>query len=457
MISLALTAVLAAAPVAEVSPFAVKRQPDGALEFSYDLTAVKAAGATPDAIAVHGEEKVKAFLKGLPRTMRVRVAPGAPLEVSGGRGVEPGRLATAFATVGEGPMASDNPLADKAGARLRPALDPNEPHLLLSAEAVAWQVRQLELATLAAEEVDTEALRRELWTSVLERALRRQAGSQGDAREGAIALAARLAAASACLDKAKVPPAVRANADLSAATDAELARLLDSPDALVAPAPWSWRPELTCGWARARALAQPFERSRAGTAAVLLFLDLLEKDPKLSQLWERVRARRDRFLGAPVSEPIVQWKEKAGGKAGEALDGLSTFIEALPMDAREPPGLVAAASTPFARFLGELSGAERRQAFAELATAVQDGRVVARGDTWPSARDAALVPLCAPEGQKALRYDGEWRDRLQAAFSALQPRRGARRGRGAAARRGRAQRAEGEPPRAACARGRAAP
>jgi hypothetical protein len=46
MIGSSLVAVLlCAAPMVDVSPYAVKRQADGSLEYSYDLTAVKAAGA----------------------------------------------------------------------------------------------------------------------------------------------------------------------------------------------------------------------------------------------------------------------------------------------------------------------------------------------------------------------------------------------------------------------------
>ena len=411
---------LAAAPLADLSPFAVKHLTDGSLEYSYDLTAVKAAGGTADAITAHGEDQVKTFLKSLPRSMKVVVSPGTPLDIGSGRAVESGRLATAFATIPEGPMASDNPLADKSGARLRAPLDPAVPHLLLSAEAIAWQVRQLELSALAAEEVDTEALRRELWNRVLERALQRhEKANQGDAREGALALLARLSAATACLDKTKVSTAVRANPDASLAVDAEISRLTESPDSLFPPPPWSWSSSMQCAWIRARAIAQPFERSRGGTAAVLLFLDLLARDPRVATLWERVRTRRDRFLGFPASEPILLWREKAAGKPGEAIDTLNEFIESLPQDARQPPPLVAAPVTPFGKFLSELSGAERSHAFAELATAVQDGRVAAAPANWPSASDAALSALCLPEANKSLRFDGAWTDRLQGAFSAL--------------------------------------
>ena len=342
ILSASLLAALAAAPIADLSPFAVKRLADGSLEYSYDLTATKAAGPTADANQVHGEDKVKAFLKALPRSMKVVVAPGVHLEIGSGRAVESGRLTTAFATISEGPMASDNPLADKSGKKLRPALDPAEPHVLLSAEAIAWQLRQLELSALAAEEADTEGLRRELWNRVLERALQRhRSAGQGDAREGALALVARVSAATACLDKTRVPASVRADPDATVAVDAEIVRLSDSSDALMPPVPWSWSPALQCVWIRARAMGQPFERTRGGTAAVLLFLDLLAKDPKLAAVWDRVRSRRDRFLGQPESELVLLWKEKAAGKADEAIETLSEFIEGLPEDARVPPPLVA--------------------------------------------------------------------------------------------------------------------
>ena len=42
---------LTALPMVDVSPFAVKPLPDGAREYSYDLTPVKAAGGSPDALA----------------------------------------------------------------------------------------------------------------------------------------------------------------------------------------------------------------------------------------------------------------------------------------------------------------------------------------------------------------------------------------------------------------------
>ncbi len=58
MIALALSAVLAAGPMVELSPFAVKRQADGSLEYAYDLTAVKLPDYTPECYAKAAEGSV---------------------------------------------------------------------------------------------------------------------------------------------------------------------------------------------------------------------------------------------------------------------------------------------------------------------------------------------------------------------------------------------------------------
>ncbi len=409
---------VASAPLAEVWPYGVKRLPDGTLEYAYDLSAVKAAGVNVDARELHGEVKLVAFLKALPKTVRLQVSPGAPLELAAGRPPEGGRLATSFAGVSTAPVATDDALGNRGAARLRAALDPDEPKLLASVDVFAWQVRRLELATLAAVEQDTEALRRELWSAVLDRALKRLAASQGDAREGALALAARLAAGAACLEPGRVPAALRAKAELSTAIDAELQHLEGVAELRAVPPPWAWRPELTCAWLRARAMAQPFAPSRAGTAAVLLFLELLAKEPKLAALVARIEQRHRTFLGEADDRALARWKAVAKPEA--SLDDLGAFIEALEPSERTPPGLLAQPATPFGRFLEGLVGAERRGAFEELATASQDGRVGLKGEGWVVAREAALAQLCVGEAAGAgVQLDGDWRERLRGTFEAL--------------------------------------
>ncbi|MBL8924360.1 MAG: hypothetical protein JNJ54_36260 [Myxococcaceae bacterium] len=426
--SVLVVAVLAGAPMADVWPFQGKRLADGSTEYSYDLTALKASRGFADAQEANGEDALKKFLAGLPRQVTVKVPAGAGVTLNGGLGLEGAPLATSFALSPDGPLATENPLGKKGPARLLAPLDPRTPRVLVGAELPLWLARQVEDQALAAVEIDTEWMRRELWTKVAERALLHGKASGGDTREGAFALAARALAAASCGDPAKMPVTAKNDAELKLLVEAELARVADDGDSVVAPAPFSWTPELACGWWRARALSRPFEQSRAGTAAVLVFFSILGKDPKLANLWERTRQRRDRFLGAPKDEPALAWKSAAKGDVAKALDSLAEFIEALPLADRRPPPLVAWPTTPFSKFLAELSGPERSAAMDELTAAVGDGRVAPAGEGWPVRREAALALLLA-ESSKVVTVDSGWRDRLSGAFAALQgSHRDARRG-----------------------------
>lgn len=419
MISFAfVVAVLGSAPMADVWPYQGKRLADGSIEYAYDLTALKASSGFADAKEANGEEALKKFLAGLPRQVTVKVQQGAPLTLTGGQGLEGAPLAVSFALTPDGPLSAENPLGKKTGARLLAPLDPRTPKVLVGTELPLWLARQVEDGAVAAVEIDTEWMRRELWTKVADKALARAKSSGGDTREGAYALAARVLAASSCGDAAKMPDKAKADPELKTAVEAELSRLSNDGDSVVPPAPFSWTPELGCAWLRARALSRPFEQSRAGTAAVLVFFSILDADPKLANLWERTRQRRDRFLGAPKEEPILSWKAATNGDVSKALDGLSGFIEGLPLTNRTPPPLVAWPVTPYSKFLAELSGAERSAAMDELAAAVGDGRVAVSGPGWPVLREAALAPLLTPP--KAVQVDSGWRDRLSGAFAALQ-------------------------------------
>lgn len=409
---------LAAAPMAEAWPYAVRPLPGGGLEYRFDLTPVKRSGGSADALDAWGEAKVKGFLSALPREVRVKVGP-APVELSGGRGGEDRPLAPSFAASSDEAMALIDPLGRAAPARLRAALHPEEPKVLLSPEAVAWLVRSFELEVVAAVELDSERLRRRLWGEVARRALGRVASSQGDAREGAILLAGRLLAAESCLAPGRLTAASRGGPEVAQAVRVELEALARAPSVRPNAAPWTWHRELGCGWVREQALARPFEVSRAGTSAVLTYLAVLEADPSLTSLEARLRRRRDRFRGSSVDEPLERWRTLTAGKAAQALDGLSDFVERLPIAGRQPPGLVALPATPFSTFEDSLSAAERANQWEELATAVQDGRVSPTAATWPSAREAALVPFAAPERVDAVPLDSGWNDTLRASFASL--------------------------------------
>jgi hypothetical protein len=415
-----LALVLAAAPLADVWPYAVKRQADGVLEYSYDLSAVKAAGGPPDAHEAHGDLKVATFLKGLPREVKVRVQPFVGLDVAAARGPEQKRpLATAYSLVFDGDFEAVNPLERKLGAKLRPALHPDEPKLLVGAEMLAWQVRQFEDSALAAAEVDTEWMRREVWGKVAERSVAMFHSASGEAKEGALALASRVIAANACLDVSKLSESVRADGEVLTAVQAEISRLTVDGDATRAPPPFSWTPELACSWVRQRVLGAPLEHSRAGAAAVLTFFAILEKDAKLKGLDARIRQRRDRFEGTPLSDRLPGWRTLVKGPLNEVLESLSDFISSLPVDEQVPPPLLAAPSTPFLKYLMELSGPERSASWDELASAVQDGRVKPEPTTWPLAREAALVPWVADQPGGA-QFDSAWRDQRKASFAMLQ-------------------------------------
>lgn len=412
-------AVLGSAPMADVWPFKSRRLADGSVEYVYDLTALKASSGFADAKEANGEDVVKKFLTGLPKQVTVKLPVQTGLTLTGGQGLELAPMTNAFAATPDGPLATDNPLGKKAGARLLAPLDPRTPKVLVGVELPLWLARQLEDSALAAVEVDTEWMRRDLWTKVAERAIARAKTSAGDTKEGSFALATRVLAAASCGDATKLPGLAKNDPEYKLAVEAELSKLNADGDSVVAPAPWASNAELTCAWYRARALSRPFEQSRAGTAAVLVFAELLEKDAKLTTLWERTRQRRDRFVGAPVAEPLIAWKSAAKGNLAGALDGLNEFIEALPLNNRTPPPLVAWPATPFSKFLSELSGAERSAAMDELTAAVADGRVKPAGTSWPVAREAAMAPLLA-DASKAVSIDSSWRDRLSGAFSALQ-------------------------------------
>ena len=179
-----LLVLLAAAPMANVWPYQAKHLPDGRVEYAYDLTVVKASPPATEAIASNGEKAAKAFLAQLPKEVRVTVKPGAPVTVGGGRGLEPTPLVSAFAQVSDAPYASSDPLGRTPRARLHAPLAPEEPKVMLPAEAVLWRVRRFEDGALAALLLDDDALGAGLWPKVVERSLAKRRTLDADGAEG---------------------------------------------------------------------------------------------------------------------------------------------------------------------------------------------------------------------------------------------------------------------------------
>lgn len=426
MSALALAAVvlLAAAPrpLAEVWPYQVKTDAEGTIVYSYDLLPAKKAKGTADAVSTHGQEAVDAFLKGLPTEVKVKVPQGPGWTLSAGRGPEQRPLATAFALTADGPMQSDAALPQDVQAKLRAALHPDVPKVMVGAAALVWSLRQLEDGVVAAAALDAEPARRDLFQKVQDKALARAKGTDGDAKEGAQRLAARIAAAESCLDVKRLSGAMKADEALSKLATAEVERLAAQPDALVAPPPFTWTPELTCVWIRWHALAAPFDVSRSGSVAALTFLDLVKGDAKLSAELERLTRRSTRFIGPPAEARLSKWLEAAKGKPAEAVDALSEFLDGLALNERTPPGLYPLPASPFRKFLDELSPQERAVEFDELATAAQDGRLSAAlaSEEWPASRDATLAALASADTDTSVQLDGSWREQLGADFAMAQ-------------------------------------
>ncbi len=404
-----------AGPLAELWPYEAKRLDATTLEYRYDLTALKQAGGTPDAKAENGDEAVAAFLKGLPREVKLKVKLQAPLYLSAARGIEQAALSTSFASVPDGPLASDDPLRRKTKSRVRAALDPDEPKVLPAAEMVLWRARRIEDGALAAAALDTDRLLKGWLQASSAQALARAKNGDGDTRDGANLLAARFAVALACLE----PGRLQAAAPIAAEAKAQLDELKGS-EALAAPRGfWEWSDELQCAWRRWQVLGQAFPPSRGGYAAGLVLLSLV-KDPKLKGPWLKLRGRRDALFGGPKVEPLQEYLDKAGGDPDAALDDMMPIID---RQGGAPPPPLASPRSPFAEFLSGLSGAERAQAFDELSAAVAEGRVpLPRETTAPveALRQAALGAFSQAEQPKGLQFDAAWRDRLQSAFCALQ-------------------------------------
>ncbi len=314
-------------------------------------------------------------------------------------------------------LAFDDPLRRKVKSRVRPALDPEEPKVLTAAEMALWRVRRLEDGAMASAALDSDRLMRAWLSGLFDRAQARVADTQGDAHEGAVALAARLGLAIACLDPAKLS----VKGDAAAEAKEQLEAMRQQPAALVPLGIFSWTPELQCAWRRNWVLGQPFLASRGGYAAPLTLLTFLT-DPKLKSTWVKLRARRDQLFGGPAVEPLQQFLERSGNDPGRSLDDLVSAIDGWGQKTPPPP-VFALAPAPFEAFLNGLQGAERLEAIDELSAAVQDGRI--KLPTEPSAaveplRESALGALCAGDAPKGLQIDAVWRDRLTGAFCALQ-------------------------------------
>lgn len=407
-----------------VWPYRGVRHADGTLEYWYDLRPAKRASALSDAFAAYAESEVRGFLAELPPEARVRLEGPGAVTLALGRGPDTVPLAPSFAKMSTGPILLEEPLSRGPDARLRPPLHALMPKPLVGAAAALFGARQLEEGAVAAIELDAEPAWRRVLARLGAAAVARARSTSGDARAGALVLAARAAAAQRCLEPSALA-AQLAGAKAEEQDDAVL-RELEALRAAAVAAPqtrWLGGAARGCGRLRAHALSLPFADERAGVAAPLVFLTLLEADPALARDWAALRRLQDATRGAPASEPLESWRSAAKGAPAAAIERMSEFLEGLPQEARVPPGLLPVPAPPFRRVLGQIALAERGSDVDELVAAVEDGRfnALARLERWPDAREAALAALVSEaEPAAEVRLEASWRTSLTGAFAWLQ-------------------------------------
>lgn len=403
-----------AEPLADVWPYQAKRTPQGGWEYRYELAPVKAAFAdAADARLAHGDEKVKAFLAGLPKEAVVVTKPGIPLVVGAGRALEPLAMSPTFSQVNDGPLASSNPLAKPASPKLRPPLALDEPKLLLSADALALATQNAMAQAIAGTVAQTEALHEAVWSAVLQALLKAHPSRGGDAVEGSTHAIARLSIAGSCLEAAKRKPLPPNEALLKATADADFARFSTDAELVSAKA------REGCAGVRRRILGAAFHPSRGDAATALVVAATLEADPKLLAKHQALVARRRLLEGGPAEEPLFAWVKKGGMSARAALDEPAAFLA---QAGTEVPELFARAPGLVERFALELEPAVRTQLVDELVAAAQDGRLSVdfEGKTSAAvAADEAWLGLALGDGASGVAFERAWRSRLAALFTTL--------------------------------------
>ncbi len=405
---------------AKVWPSKVKRTEDR-LEYVYDLSAVKAGAVSPDARAEVSPNELSAFLARLPKEARLSLTlEGAVVAMAAHGGLERAPLAPTFSKVPPSPVSGDSP-------RLLPSLD-----------LVLWKVRQVEDGALAAIEIAAESgslgltlSRAELWRRVLAESVERFRNLTGNARDGARVLAARVAASN-CLDTSALLPELEATPELVEALGREVAAFRED-SSMVPRSPYSWSQKLRCIWVRQRVLGTPLPNDRAGVAAALTLLSILDADAKLARAYAELRQLRDVLHGKPGEDPLEQFRTVAGdaGPSG-ALGDLPGFYERLAVafggaEGAPKPAVFELPQTPVTQFLAQLQAAERVNAMDELAIAIQEGRVALTPELhspWALYRASALAPLLLPEQEGGMAghliVDAPYRSRLTTAYFALQ-------------------------------------
>ncbi|MBM4379819.1 MAG: hypothetical protein FJ086_11035, partial [Deltaproteobacteria bacterium] len=167
-------------------------------------------------------------------------------------------------------------------------------------------------------------------------------------------------------------------------------------------------------------LQRPLPESRAGKAAALTFLLLLEGDARLSGTWEAWRAFRVEAWGAPALDVLAGWSEVVKGLGGPAaaLEDFPGCVAALQRAKLRSPPLVAAVKTPLEGRLEDVGA-------ADLVASLQGPAAEPVPDApWLAAADEAFAALLAAPDAADLPLregSGRYRGRLGQAFLATWP------------------------------------
>lgn len=437
---MALTALAAAGtdvrPVSEVWPYEAKRLPDGKVQLSYDLTGLKAGILDTEAASELDEPSLKALATKLPKEAKVILDyAGVPISLEVATARERAPPAVSFAAVPSSALASTVPLETKAGARILPALHPEMAKLWVSLDASMWKARHANESILAGIAVAAEdgALglpmgAKAFWQAVLKAALDKAAASEGDAKEGAQALAAHVAGALKRQGGA-LPAAIAKNEQWNNAVEERINAVDEDKFSGATSLRSTFTPALRRMELRDRMLAFALPDSRPGKAAALTFLVLLEKDAKLAAAYDALATLRDTFIGVPAKDELLRWRKlaKEQGGAAAAMDDLAAFLSAAQKLGLGMPSLFAASSSPIEAALDGNGGAALENARDDLVVSLQQGGLNPPSDdgaAWLSLVDAAMSSAVATPlktEKPAVTRSRFYRDRVNASFLATLP------------------------------------
>jgi hypothetical protein len=180
---------------------------------------------------------------------------------------------------------------------------------------------------------------------------------------------------------------------------------------------WKDRKNAPCAQIRSEILAEPFENSRGGAAAVLVFFELL-KVPELKKPCEQQLAFQQNFIGEPDQEPQLAWKQLASAHESP-FESLDSILAARKPEFLVPPSIWPKAASAIERYASGLdNGPSSSQAFEETAQALADNRLdLKSAGRWPQERDLSLASLVRTEKEIDIQFDSSARARFASALA----------------------------------------